>query len=158
MRLVEATPRDNPELGIFGRAQYGAVTEQGMSVGLRFRIPLATDARNVPRRAEAEAERTRALAELEQARRTLEGAVAQARIRLSAAQQARRLAADRRALADQQMAAARTSFANGEIGAFDLFRVRQLQQEAVAAEAQAAIGLGRARSLLNQAQGVIPGG
>ncbi len=157
-RLVEATPRDNPEIGIFGRAQYGAVTEEGISMGLRFRLPLATEARNAPRRAEAEAERTRALAELEQARRVLEGDVAQARIRLSAAQASRRLAADRRSLAEQQLAAARTSFANGEIGAFDLFRVRQLQLESLAAEAQAAIELGRARSLLNQAQGVVPGG
>ena len=157
-RLVAATPRENPEIGIFGRAQYGSVTEQGVSVGLRFRLPLATEARNAPRRAEAEAERTRALAELEQVRRVLEGEIAQARVRLAAAQQARRLAAERRGIAEQQLAAARTSFANGEIGAFDLFRVRQLQLEAQAAEAQAAIALGRARSQLNQAEGVVPGG
>ena len=75
---------------------------------------------------------------------------------VAAAQQARRLAAERRSVADQQMVAARSAFANGEIGAFDLFRVRQLQSEALAAEAQAANGLGRARSALNQAQGIIP--
>lgn len=156
-RLVEATPRDNPEIGFFGRAQYGPVTEEGVSLGLRFRLPLATEARNAPRRAEAEAERTRALAELEQTRRTLEGEAAQARVRLSASEAARRLAAQRRSLAEQQLAAARTAFANGEIGAFDLFRVRQLQLEAQAGEAQAAIALGRARSQLSQALGATPG-
>ncbi len=156
LRLVEATPRDNPELGIYARSQYGSVTEQGTSLGVRFRLPLATEARNAPRRAEAEAERTKALAELEQAKRVLEGELQQARIRLSAAQQARRLAAERRSVAEQQMVAARSAFANGEIGAFDLFRVRQLQSEALAAEAQAANTLGRARSALNQAQGIIP--
>jgi outer membrane protein TolC len=156
-RLVAATPRDNPELGLYGRAEYGPETAEGVSIGLRFRLPLATDARNVPRRAEAEAERTRALAALEQVRRVLMGEAAQARLRLDAAQVARRLAADRRGIAEQQLTAARTAFANGEIGAFDLFRVRQLQLEAQAAEAEAAIALGRARSLLNQALGIIPG-
>jgi outer membrane protein TolC len=83
--------------------------------------------------------------------------VAQARILLRSAETTRRLAAERRAIAEQQLSAARTAFANGEIGAFDLFRVRQLQLEALAAEAQAAIELGRARSRLNQALGVAPG-
>ena len=157
-RLVAATPRDNPEVGLFGRTEGGTVTEQGTSLGVRFRLPLATEARNAPRRAAAEAERTRALAELEQVRRVLEGEAAQARIRLGAASQARTLAGDRRRVADRQLHDARTAFANGEIGAFDLFRVRQLQNEALAAEAQAAIELGRARSRLNQALGLLPQG
>jgi outer membrane protein TolC len=157
-RLVAATPRDNPEIGLFGRTQAGPLTEDGTSLGIRFRLPLATEARNAPRRAEAEAERTRALAELEQARRLLESGIAQARTRLAAAQSARRLAAERRSLSEEQLRAARTAFANGEIGAFDLFRVRQLQLDAQAAEAAAAITLGRARSVLNQALGVVPGG
>jgi len=155
-KLVAATPRDNPELGFFGRGQYGSLTEDGFSLGLRMRLPLSTEARNAPRRAEAEAERTRAEAELAQARRMLAGDLAQARVELDASEAMRRLAAARRSVADQQLAAARSAFRNGEIGAFDLFRVRQLQIEAVAGDAKARIAVGRARSRLNQAVGALP--
>jgi outer membrane protein TolC len=155
-RLVAATPRDNPEVGVFGRGQAGPVTEQGVSVGLRLRLPLAVESRNAPRRAEAEADRTRARASLDQARRVLEGEVRRARITLFSAETALRLAGERRALADRQLAAARTAFSSGEIGAFDLFRVRGLQLEALADEARAAVALGRARSRLNQALGWVP--
>jgi outer membrane protein TolC len=157
-RLVAATPRDNPEIGFFARSQAGIVTEEGTSLGVRLRVPLAVEARNAPRRADAEADRTRAVAELEQARRTLEGEARLARIALQSAATSRRLAAERRAIADRQLAAARTAFASGEINAFDLFRVRGLQVEATAEEARAAVAEGRARSRLNQALGWVPEG
>ena len=44
----------------------------------------------------------------------------------------------------------------GEIGAFDLFRVRQLQIEAAAVDARSQVDVGRARSRLNQALGLAP--
>lgn len=155
-RLVAATPSDNPEIGVFTRRQGGPLTEDGYSLGLRFRIPLATEARNAPRRAEAEADRSRAAAELQEARRVVEGAITLAQLDLSASETARRLAAARRAVADQQLAAAQSAFRNGEIGAFDLFRVRQLQIEAAAGDARARVEAGRARSRLNQAVGAVP--
>jgi outer membrane protein TolC len=155
-RLVAATPIDNPELGLFTRGQGGPVTENGTSLGLRVRIPLPTEARNAPRRADAEAERTRAEGELLQTRRVVEGEIGLARLALGAAEQARRLAADRRAVSERQLTAARTAFRSGEIGAFDLFRVRQLQIEAAAVDARAQVDVGRARSRLNQALGLVP--
>jgi outer membrane protein, heavy metal efflux system len=155
---VAATLRDNPEVGFFTRRQGGPVTEDGYSLGLRLRVPLATEARNAPRRADAEAERTRAEAELQQVRRVVEGEIGLARVAVAATERARRIAAERRAVADQQLAAARSAFRSGEIGAFDLFRVRQLQIEAVAGDARAQVDAGRARSRLNQALGVVPGG
>jgi outer membrane protein TolC len=155
-RLVAATPIDNPELGLFTRGQGGPITENGTSVGLRVRIPLPSEARNAPRRADAEAERTRAEAELLQTRRVVEGEVRLARLNLVAAERARRVAAERRAVAERQLAAARTAFRSGEIGAFDLFRVRQLQIEAAAVDARAEVDAGQARSRLNQALGVAP--
>jgi len=156
-RLVAATPRDNPELGVFLRHQGGPLTEDGVSLGLRLRLPLATEARNAPRRADAEAERTRAQAELLQTRRVVEGEIRQARLALAAAEDSWRLAAERRAVADQQSNAARSAFRSGEIGGFDLFRVRQLQLEAAAAAALAEVELGRAASRLHQALGLLPG-
>ncbi|MBX6744158.1 MAG: TolC family protein [Acetobacteraceae bacterium] len=157
-RLVAATPRDNPELGVFMRHQGGPLTEEGVSLGLRLRLPLSTEARNAPRRADAEAERTRAQAELLQTRREVEGEVRQARLGLAAAQDSRRLAAERRAVADRQSEAARRAFRSGEIGGFDLFRVRQLQIEAAAVDALAEIEVGRALSRLHQALGSTPHG
>lgn len=157
-RLVRATPIDNPELGVFTRGQGGPVTENGTSLGLRVRIPLPTEARNAPRRADAEAERTRAEGELLQARRVVEGQIGLGRLGLAAAARARRVAAERRTVAEQQLSMARTAFRSGEIGAFDLFRVRQLQIEAAAVDARTEVEAGRARSLLNQALGVAPGG
>ena len=60
-------------------------------------------------------------------------------------------------MADRQTTAARGAFRAGEIGAFDLFRVRQLQIEAAAVDARAQVDVGRARSRLNQALGLAPG-
>ena len=74
-RLVAATPIDNPELGLFTRGQGGPVTENGTSLGMRVRIPLPTEARNTPRRADAEFEWTRAEGELIQTRRVVAGEV-----------------------------------------------------------------------------------
>ena len=87
----------------------------------------------------------------------VEGEIGQARVGLAAAEQARRTAAERQTVADRQLAAAQAAFRSGEIGAFDLFRVRQLQIEAVAVAARAQVDAGRARSRLNQALGVVPG-
>ena len=86
----------------------------------------------------------------------VEGLIGQARVGLAAAEQARRTAAERQTVADRQLAAAGRP-GSSEIGAFDLFRVRQLQIEAVAVAARA-LDAGRARSRLNQALGVVPGG
>ena len=133
------------------------MTENGTSVGLRVRIPLPTEARNAPRRADAEAERTRAEGELIQTQRVVAGEVGLARLAVAAAEQARRLAGERRAVAERQITAARGAFRSGEIGAFDLFRVRQLQIEAAAVDARAQVDVGRARSRLNQALGLAPG-
>ncbi|MBY0338271.1 MAG: TolC family protein, partial [Acetobacteraceae bacterium] len=74
-RLVVTTPRDNPEVMVFGRQETGNLSSEGTSLGLRFRLPLATEARNAPRRADAQSEVTRAEAELAQARRLVQAEV-----------------------------------------------------------------------------------
>lgn len=155
-RLVAATPRDNPELALFGRGEDGTRTEQGVSLGVRVRIPLATEARNLPRRAQAEAEITAATAQLAQRRRLVEAEIAAATAALQAADAASRIARARLAVADQQYGIAQRAFRAGETGTFDLLRIRQQQLDAAGAEAQAAIGAARARSRLNQALGAVP--
>ncbi len=156
-RLVAATPRDNPEVGVFGRNEDGRLTEQGVSLGLRLRVPLATNARNIPRTAAAQADLTRAVAERALRRRLLEAEIEAARVALRLAEEAARIARRRLSVANQQLDLGRRAFNAGETGLFDLYRIRQLQLEAASTQAQAEVTTGRARSRLNQALGVVPG-
>jgi outer membrane protein TolC len=157
-RLVAATPRDNPEVGVFGRNEEGRLTEQGVSLGLRLRVPLATSARNIPRVAAAQADLTRAVAERALRRRLLDAEIEAARLALRAAEEAARIARQRLSVANQQLDLGRRAFSAGETGLFDLYRIRQLQLEAASTQAQADVTAGRARSRLNQAVGAVPGG
>jgi cobalt-zinc-cadmium efflux system outer membrane protein len=155
-RLVAATPRDNPELGTFLRQENGLGTNDATSIGLRFRLPLATEARNAPRRAEAQSEVTRAAALLAQSRRLVDAEVVRARAQLAASEQVLRLARQRLGVANEQEGIALRAFRSGETGTFDLYRVRQLRLEAANDEGRAGIEASRARSRVNQAMGVVP--
>jgi len=132
------------------------MTEQGVSFGLRLRVPLPSAARNVPRRAAAQADLTHATSRLEQTRRLTDAAVARAETALRAAEEARALARRRRGIAQRQIAAADRGFRAGEITLFDLVRIRQIQIEAASAAARAEVEASLARSRLNQAIGAEP--
>ncbi len=155
-RYVAATPRDNPEIGVFTRHENGLTTNDSSSIGLRLRMPLATEGRNAPRRADAQSELTRASAELDQARRLVGSGVERAQAALNAAEGALRLARQRLSLAQDQERIALNAFRGGEILTFDLFRVRQLRLEAANDAGRAEVEVNRARSRVNQAGGVIP--
>ncbi|MFL1461713.1 CusA/CzcA family heavy metal efflux RND transporter [Roseococcus sp. DSY-14] len=155
-RYVAATPRDNPEVGLFTRHENGLVASDSTSIGVRLRLPLATEGRNAPRRADAQAELTRAAAELAQARRLVESGVERALLALNAAEAALRIARQRLSVAQEQERIALTAFRGGEILTFDLFRVRQLRLEAANDAGRAEVEVNRARSRVNQAGGVIP--
>ncbi len=168
LQLVEATPIDSPDVGVFGRQEHNRqystdpsaqITDQltnATTVGVRVRIPLPTEGRQEPRRAEAMAEMARAKAEYEKAKRVVLAEVKAARINLAAAQKAAGLADKRLAVANEQFDLSRKSFALGEINAFDLYRVRQLQLEAQRMQAATAVNVGAALSRVNQAQGYAP--
>ncbi|GAA0575638.1 TolC family protein [Craurococcus roseus] len=157
VRLVAATPRDNPEVGVFGRNDAGRVNDLGASLGVRVRVPLASNARNIPRAASAQADLTRAVAERALRLRLLNAEIEASRVALRAAEEAARIARRRLAVANQQLDLARRAFNAGETGLFDLFRIRQLQVEAAGGQAQAEVNAGRARSRVNQAVGAVPG-
>ena len=167
-QLVEATPIDSPDVGVFGRQEHNrqystdpsqAVTDQrtdATTVGVRIRIPLPTAGRNEPRQAEALAEMTRARAEYEKAKRVVTAEIRSARLNLAAAQRAAGLADKRLSVANEQFDLSRKSYALGEISAFDLYRVRQLQLEAQRMQAAASVNVGQAISRVNQSQGYAP--
>ncbi|AZG75827.1 TolC family protein [Methylocystis rosea] len=166
--LVDATPIDNPEIGIFGRQehndQYSTDPSQQISdqrtdattVGVRLRIAIPTAGRNEPRRAEALAEMDRATAEYERAKRVVLAEIKAARESLAAARRAATFANARLVVANDQFELSRKAFKLGELSAFDLYRVRQIQLEAQRMEANAEINVGVAISRLNQAQGYAP--
>ena len=167
-QLVEATPIDSPDVAVFGRQEHNRqystdpsqqVTDQrtdATTVGVRVRIPLPTDGRQAPRRAEALAEMTRAAADYEKAKRVVLADIAAARANLAAARRAAGLADKRLAVANEQFELSRKSFALGEIGGLDFYRIRQLQLDAQRAQAAASVAVGAAISRLNQAQGYAP--
>ncbi|WP_244471390.1 TolC family protein [Methylocystis sp. SB2] len=170
--LVDATPIDNPEIGIFGRQEHNdqyatdrsldplePITNQrtdATTVGVRIRIPIPTEGRNEPRRAEALAEMDRATAEYERAKRMVLAEIKASRESLAAAQRAASLANSRLTVANEQFELSRKAFKLGELSAFDLYRVRQIQLDAQRMQANAAIAVGTAISRLNQAQGYAP--
>ncbi|MGJ0392190.1 MAG: TolC family protein [Methylocystis sp.] len=168
LQLVEATPIDSPDVGVFGRYEHNRqystdpsqpVTDQrtdATTVGVRIRIPLPTEGRQAPRQAEALAEMTRARAEYERAKRVVLAEIQAARTTLAAARKAANLAEKRLAVANEQFDLSRKSFALGEISAFDLYRVRQLQLDAQRAQAATSVNLGAAISRFNQAEGYAP--
>jgi outer membrane protein TolC len=163
-RLIESSFIESPEIGVFGRNQQGTdpavedpIRSNNNTVGVRFRLPLPTPGRNEPRLAEAQAELDRTQAELARAQRLVLAEINLARIALAAARRADGLAAKRLSVATEQFELARRSFRLGEISAFDLYRVRQLQLDAQRMRASAAIDLGISQSRLNQAFGYASG-
>lgn len=158
-KLNQATQnlRNNPELELGMRRERGTFDEAyANSLQLRLRLPFATDARNKPRIAGANAElieahtaytleRAKVVAEIETARRELEqsrtvSGLTEARFTLTA---------------DTQQLLAK-AFALGE---FDLVTRLRAENERFEAELQftrAKLEAARAVSRLNQALGVLP--
>lgn len=167
-RLVESSFIDSPEIGVFGRQennnQYSTdpsqpITDQrtdSTTLGVRFKIPIPTPGRNAPRLAEAEAELVRAQAEYDRAELLVNAEIKAARAAVAAARRSEGLAGKRLGVANQQFELARLAFRLGEVGAVDLYRVRQSQLDAQRMQASASIDLGVALSRLNQARGFAP--
>ncbi len=153
---VAATPRENPEVGGFARHQSGSLNGDATMGGVAFRIPLASETRNAPRRADAQARLTAAEARRAEVSRVLAGDERIAAEAERAAREAVRLTSARLELAGRQLAAADIAFQAREIGTFDLFRIRAAQAEAAETAAAARVELGRAAARLNQARGLMP--
>ncbi|APH54568.1 Cobalt-zinc-cadmium resistance protein czcC [Granulibacter bethesdensis] len=157
IRYVNTTLRENPEVSLYSSQQGGTMSEEGTSFGFRLRVPLATEARNIPRRAAAQAGLTRATVEWTQHRRVLGLTIRRAENVLERAKISAGIARDRLDVARKQLASARLSFEAGETTLYNLYQVRRLLSDALEADARAEVELGRARARLNQAMGVLPG-
>lgn len=157
LRLVNIATRDSPEIGVsaslnrdFLATQYDAI------VGLRLSVPFATEARNAPRQAAAEAELVAAQAEYALAEREI-------RVEMAAAQQALAAAEAEAPLVEQRLQSIRasaarlqTSYSAGEIGLIEVLRARVAVFDAELAQAQNRLAVAQARARVNQALGLTP--
>lgn len=157
LRLTVITNRDNPDIGVLGSVSRDfRETQYDKLIGLRLRIPFATEARNAPRRAAAQADVMAAQADYAGARRQIEAAVADARQLLTAAQQLAPIVEARLQAIRRAVARLRQSYNAGEIGLTELLRARSGLYDAEAASLLNRLGVARARSRVNQAFGLVP--
>lgn len=149
--------RDNPEIELSTRRERGNLNDPYAStVAISLRLPLSTEARNLPLTSAAQTALTGAHSEYTRVRLTLEYQRLQAEQALQAADQLLDLARQQRAAARENLELIQKSFSLGESDLFTLLRARAAAFEAEQANNQQEIALALARARLNQAQGVLP--
>ena len=157
VHVASQSRRDNPELELSTRRERGSLNDPYAStVALALRLPLATNARNLPLTSAAQTALTRAQSEYTRARLTLEYQLQQAVQALQAADQLLDLARQQRAAAWENLDLIQKSFSLGESDLFTLLRARTAAFEAEQAHNQQEIAQALSRARLNQAQGVLP--
>jgi len=155
--LVGLQVRDSPEVGVVARRNRdinGNVFDN--SVGVEFRLPFGTQARNGPRRAAAQADVTEASAGYAAARREVGTEQQKARVGYDSALGQRSLARERSKTLAQQSGLVWRGYQGGEVSLLEAVRARALAYDAEATRVRADIGVGKAVSRLNQAFGIVP--
>lgn len=156
-RAAQLDRRDAPEVSLFGRRERGdRLSAYEASLGVRLKLPLASDVRNAPRLARAHGEAETAEVRWQYAQRLTEAGIEQAKAALEAARQALSLARQGAAVSAENHRHQRRAFELGERDLATLLRAKALadaaRQEVVRAEAEVDLAIAR----LNQAQGVMP--
>ena len=156
-RLTAIQTRESPEIGILARSsrEIGS-TQYDNRIGIQFRLPFSTEARNAPRQMAAQAELTEATATALNVRRQVELQTAKARVDLETARQAAVTARQRAAVYRQQRGLSEAAFRGGQVSLGDVIRVRALATEADVAQGRAEIAVRVSRSRVNQALGILP--
>ncbi len=156
-RLTAQSRRDSPELALFTRRERRDGAEPySNSIGVRFTLPLATDARNKPRDAAAETARVQSEADYLMLRRKTELAAEQARQALDVAQAQLEAAAARREVTAENLRLNQKAFDLGEFSLTQLLRAQSGAFEAELFHRQQQARLGLARARLHQARGLLP--
>lgn len=157
VRVAMNSRRDSPEVELSTRRERGNLNDPYAStVAISLRLPLSTDARNLPRSSAAQTALTGAHSEYARVRFTLEYHGQQAEQALQAADQVLDLARQQRAAARENLDLIQKSFDLGESDLFTLLRARAAAFEAEQSYNQQEIAQALARARLNQAQGVLP--
>lgn len=157
LRLAADNRRDNPELTLAYRRERSSNAEAyGGSVTLGIRIPLATDARNEPKVAAANAEYIEARTAYARLKDQLQAESLASQRELLQARAALVLAEERQRLAAENDQLLGKAFSLGEIDLATRLRTAAERYAADADVSRSRLEAGRAVSRLNQALGVLP--
>ena len=157
LRQAAGDTRDSPELTLgWRRERSSSFDPYAATVTLGIRIPLATDSRNEPRIAAANAEYIEARTAIARQKDVVDAEIVASGRELAQARDALAQAEERQRLATENDQLLGKAFRLGEI---DLATRLRIAAERYAADADVSRGrleLGRAASRLNQASGVLP--
>jgi outer membrane protein TolC len=157
VRVASESRRNNPELEFSTRRERGSLNDPyAGTVAISLRLPLSTDARNLPLISTAQTALTSAHSEYKRTRLTLEYQLQQAVQALQSAGQLLELSRQQHAAARENLDLIQKSFSLGESDLFTLLRTRAAAFEAEQAYKQQEIAQALSRARLNQAQGVLP--
>ncbi len=157
LQLVDTARRESPEIGLFvGRNRDTFGTQYDTTVGLRFRLPFSTRARNAPRQAAALADLAAAQARYDDDARKLRVEFATAKVVLAAAEAETPLVRARLQAVRSSVSRLQGAYDAGQIGLIELIRARVALFQAELALARNRLAIGQARALVNQALGVVP--
>lgn len=157
LRLAADNRRDNPELTLAYRRERSSNAEAyGGSVTLGIRIPLATEARNEPKVAAANAESIEARTAHARLKDQLQAELLASQRELLQARAALVLAEERQRLAAENDQLLGKAFNLGEIDLATRLRAAAERYAADADVSRSRLEAGRAVSRLNQAFGVLP--
>ncbi|HSD59364.1 MAG TPA: TolC family protein [Burkholderiales bacterium] len=157
LKLAAESRRDAPEITLGALRERDFVDESYHdTIGIKLKIPFATDARNQPIITAAQTELVQAQAEYRQARLRIESEIRQKRPAFDAATAQLELARRKQAVAAENLRLLQKAFDLGELDLPALLRAKALAYEGDLALVQKTIAVGRARAALNQALGVLP--
>jgi outer membrane protein TolC len=154
--LVQHSRREAPELSVGYRQEQGASGGAQDSVGVKLRLPLGTQDRNLPLEAVALGEFEVAEAGEQRLREQLGAALDNARLALRLAQTRLEAERERAALLQERAVLLRRAFAAGELALPELLRALGTASQAQAAWGRQEAALGLARARYQQALGWLP--
>ncbi|WP_428488310.1 TolC family protein [Rhodopila sp.] len=155
-RLVRIKNRDSPDIGVQVINEKQPGTRWDTRVGVMFRFPFATEARNAPLRAAAEEVVTQAQVQLDLARREVLAGTRQAGIVLAAAERSIPAAARAASELDRRRGQIERAWRLGEMPFIEVVRADGLAFDAELARDKAATELDAARLGLRLAEGALP--
>ena len=155
-RLVDIQDRDDPELGFEGINEKQPGTRWDTRFGVTLKFLFATEARNAPRRAQAEEAVTRAMVRLELTRRQVAAQIELARVTVAVSERAAAAAAQGAAAQDMRRGQVERAWRLGEMPLIELVRANALAFDAEAARDRTRIDRIGAELQLEIASGTIP--
>ena len=154
--LVRVQNRDDPQIGFQGIDEKQPGSRWDTRFGVVARFSFATEARNAPRRAEAEQATTQAMVQLAVARREVLTGIRQSQAALAGAERGSAAAVRAAAELERRRGQIDRAWRAGEMPLVEVVRANALAFDAAYARDKAFTELGAARFRVQLAKGVVP--